>query len=428
MTDELNRSHDPALVSWVESANGHPEFPIQNLPYGATEEDGVVVAIGDMALPLAAIQRASLDPPLPAPRDAFDRARMNRRMVEASPEEWTALRLRLSDMLSDPGHRDELMRLLRPISELSLVPPFSTGDYTDFYASINHARNVGSLFRPDNPLLPNYKWVPIGYHGRSSTLVPDGTPIRRPVGQTRPGEDGEPPVGPSAALDHELELGLVLRGENPIGSTVPAAAASERIFGVVLLNDWSARDLQAWEYQPLGPFLAKNFATTLSPWVVTRDALLPYRVAMPARPDGDPKPLPYLRVPADTTWTIELEVELHTAAMRSRGDEPFRLSRTRFEESMYWSPSQLVTHHGSNGCRLVAGDLLGTGTISGTEPGSRGCLLEITRRAAEPVQLPDGTERGFLEDGDEVTLRGHAVAEGRPSIGFGRCSGRVIGA
>ncbi len=422
MTD-LDRSHDPARRSWVAGADGHAEFPIQNLPYGATDA-GIVVAIGDWALPLAAAQEAGWGTDLPLTVTDFGLPFLNMFLLE-DPGVWRAVRLALSDALADPAWRPTLEPLLVPIASLALELPFHCGDYTDFYASVHHATNVGSMFRPDNPLLPNYKWVPIGYHGRASTLVPSGTPIRRPTGQTKAPDAERPSVGPSRLLDYELELGLVLGGGNARGEPVPAARAADRIFGAVLLNDWSARDVQAWEYQPLGPFLAKNFATTLSPWVVTADALRPYRVAMPPRPPGDPAPLGYLEVPGDATWAIALDVELATAAMRERGDAPFHVSHGEFAEAMYWSPAQLVTHHASNGCALMPGDLLGTGTISGPEPGSRGCLLERTWRGAEPLALPDGTTRKFLEDGDEVRFRGRAHATGRPAIGFGLCTGVV---
>jgi fumarylacetoacetase len=306
--------------------------------------------------------------------------------------------------------------------------PMQIGDYTDFYASVHHATNVGSMFRPDNPLLPNYKWVPIGYHGRASSIVVDGTTIRRPHGQTRAPDAAAPSVGPSRSLDHELELGLVIGGANPLGEPVPARDAHERLFGVVLLNDWSARDLQAWEYQPLGPFLAKNFGTTISPWIVTADALRPFRVPMPARADGDPAALPYLQVPDDATWQLDLSVHLQTAAMAERGEAPWQVSRTAFADAMYWSPLQLITHHASNGCDLRPGDLLGTGTISGPTPESRGCLLERTWRGTEPLILPDGTERRFLEDGDTLLLSGQAIMAGAVTIGFGTCRGTIAAA
>jgi fumarylacetoacetase len=421
--NELDRSHDPARTSWVESANGHAVFPIQNLPYGSTE-DGIVVAIGDQALLLPAALEQGWGAELPLTVTDFSLPFLNMFLFE-SPAVWHATRLALSDALSDPAWRERLAPALRPIGDLTLGMPFHAGDYTDFYASVHHATNVGSMFRPDNPLLPNYKWVPIGYHGRSSTLVPSGTLVRRPHGQVRPAGEEQPRFGPSRSLDYELELGLVLGGLNPYGQAVPAAEAMARIFGVVLLNDWSARDLQAWEYQPLGPFLAKNFASTVSPWVVTTDALRPYRVPMPARPEGDPAPLEYLRVPDDHTWRLELDVELRSSGMRDSGAAPFRVSRADFATAMYWSPAQLVTHHASNGCVLNPGDLLGTGTISGPGAAERGCLLERTWRGAEPLTLPDGSTRAFLEDGDEVILRGRALAPGRPTLGFGECTGVV---
>jgi fumarylacetoacetase len=420
----LDRSHDPARTSWVESASGHPEFPIQNLPYGASEE-GLVVAIGDQALLLDHAVRNGWGQGLEAVHAAFEVPFLNL-FLFGEPDVWRATRLALSDALADPAWRERLSPALRPIDALEMQPPINIGDYTDFYASIHHATNVGTMLRPDNPLLPNYKWIPIGYHGRSSTIVIDGTPVRRPHGQTRPAGAEVPGYGPSRSLDYEVELGLVIGGLQQVGTVVPAAEAARRIFGAVLLNDWSARDVQGWEYQPLGPFLAKNFATTISPWIVTTDALLPYRVPMPARDPADPQPLEYLRVPDDATWSVTVEATLASAAMRDRGEAPFRISEAAFQEAMYWSPAQLVTHHASNGCALEAGDLLGTGTISGTTAASRGCLLERTWRGAEPLELPDGTRRTFLEDGDEVTLHGHAHAPGRPSLGFGLCRGVVL--
>ena len=426
---ELDRSHDPARTSWVKSANGHPEFPIQNLPFGAMSTDGlpaIVVAIGDEALPLAAAFDAGLGADLPL--DPQFAPFLLDQLTAESPEVWTSLRLALSDALSDPAWEARLRGALIPQTQVEHLLPINAGDFTDFYASIHHATNVGSMFRPDNPLLPNYKWVPIAYHGRSSSLIVDGTPFRRPAGQTRAPEADAPTYGPCKSLDYELELGIFIGGDNPLGTVVPAGEASSRIFGVSLLNDWSARDIQAWEYQPLGPFLAKNFATTVGPWVVTADALRPFRVPMPSRPVGDPLPLPHLTVPSDYTWAIELDVHLTTTAMRQRGDVPFRVSRVRYDEAMYWSPSQMVAHHGSNGCDLRSGDLIGTGTISGPSPDSRGCLLERTWRGAEPLTLPDGTQRRFLEDGDEVTLTGRCTAPGAIPIGFGQCRGVVLAA
>ena len=431
MIHTTDRSHDPNRRSWVASAHAHPTFPIQNLPWGVAEMPhgpALVVAIGDDALVVPQALDAGWGGELPqALQEALRAPALNALMARPATE-WTVVRLALSDALSDPTQADRLVSSLRPQAECRMQLPMRVGDYTDFYASVHHATNVGSMFRPDNPLLPNYKWVPIGYHGRASSIVVDGTPIRRPRGQTRAPDADAPSVGPSRSLDHELELGLVIGGANPLGESVPASSAHERLFGVVLLNDWSARDLQAWEYQPLGPFLAKNFGSTISPWVVTADALRPFQVPMPARPEGDPAPLPYLQVPDDATWNLELSVHLQTAAMAARGDAPWQVSRTAFAGAMYWSPLQLITHHASNGCDLRPGDLLGTGTISGPTPESRGCLLERTWRGAEPLTLPDGTQRRFLEDGDTLTLSGEAVTAGAVTIGFGVCRGTIVGA
>jgi len=431
MTRTMDRSHDPARRSWVPSAEGHPTFPIQNLPWGVAalpEGPAVVVAIGDDVLVLRDALQAGWGGELPAALCEALRAPTLNPLLARPAAEWTVVRLALSDALSDPHWHPRLAPAVRTQQECVMQLPMQIGDYTDFYASVHHATNVGSMFRPDNPLLPNYKWVPIGYHGRASSIVVDGTPIRRPRGQTRAPDAMEPSVGPSRSLDHELELGLVIGGANKLGEPVPASAAHERLFGVVLLNDWSARDLQAWEYQPLGPFLAKNFGSTISPWVVTADALRPFRVPMPSRPLGDPAPLPYLQVPGDATWSLELSVHLQTAAMAARGEAPWQVSRTEFAEAMYWSPLQLITHHASNGCDLRPGDLLGTGTISGPTPGSRGCLLERTWRGAEPLTLPDGTQRRFLEDGDTLMLSGKAMGEGAVTIGFGTCRGTIVAA
>lgn len=426
----LDHTHDPARTSWVGSASGHREFPLQNLPFGVSGEVGerghLVVAIGDDALDLpvalAAGWGAGFSQSL---REALEAEELNA-LASRPASEWTQVRRELFDALSDVAWRDRLAGALRPQSSLSLRLPVSVRNYTDFYASIFHATNVGSMFRPDNPLLPNYKWLPIGYHGRASSIVVDGTLVRRPHGQLKGADAEAPTFAPSKSLDYELELGLIIGGENALGTPVTAAEASSRLFGVVLLNDWSARDIQSWEYQPLGPFLAKNFASTVSPWVVTAAALRPFRVAMPARPAGDPQPPDYLSVPHDTTWAITLDVLLRSAAMRDRGDAPFRVSRGAFAESMYWSPAQLITHHGSNGCNLLPGDLLGTGTISGPTPEARGCLLERTWRGAEPLTLPDGSLRRFLDDGDELVLEAHCDRDGAVSIGFGRCGGVVL--
>lgn len=309
-----------------------------------------------------------------------------------------------------------------------MMLPAEIRDYTDFYASIHHATNVGKMFRPDNPLLPNYKYVPIGYHGRSSSVIPSGAPVRRPLGQTRAPDEEVPSFGPSKMLDYESELGFFVGRGNALGETISIDDAGQRIFGYCLVNDWSARDIQTWEYQPLGPFLAKNFATTISPWVITAEAVEPYRVPAAPRPAGDPEPLPYLRSRADSERggiSAYLEVFLLTASMRQQGLAPARLSRAPFD-SLYWTPAQMLAHHASNGCNMRPGDLLASGTVSGATADTRGCLLELTSRGTQPIRLPGGEERRFLQDGDEVIMRGYVAAEGRARIGFGECRGTIL--
>jgi fumarylacetoacetase len=302
--------------------------------------------------------------------------------------------------------------------------PAVIGDYTDFYASIYHATNVGAMFRPDNPLLPNYKWVPIGYHGRASSIVPNGTPVRRPAGQTKPADAPVPVVGPTKALDYEAEIGFFVGPGSTLGNPIPIGEAESHLFGVCLVNDWSARDVQTWEYQPLGPFLSKSFSTTISPWIVTFDALVPFRVPPAARPDGDPAPLPYLTSANAAGIDLSIEVSLRSARMRDRGDAPLRVSRSNARD-LYWTAEQLLTHHASNGCNLRPGDLLASGTISGPTRDALGSLLELTRRGTTPLSLPTGESRGFLEDGDDVVMRGSCGREGAVRIGFGDCAGRV---
>jgi fumarylacetoacetase len=319
--------------------------------------------------------------------------------------------------------------LLVRMEDVELLLPMRVGDYTDFYASIHHATNVGSMFRPDSPLLPNYKWVPIGYHGRASSIVPSGTAVRRPAGQTRDDASAPPRFGPSRRLDYELEVGAVVAGGNAMGDAIPIDRAEDRVAGLCLVNDWSARDIQTWEYQPLGPFLAKSFATSVSPWIVTLDALAPFRVPAAERASGDPAPLPHLNDEADRAqggFDIGLEVLLSTERMRAAGLPPVRVSEGNFS-TMYWTVAQLVAHHTSNGCNLRPGDLIASGTVSGPSKESRGCLLERTWRGTEPLVLPTGEERRFLEDGDEVIMRAACAHEGRRRIGFGECRGTVSG-
>ncbi len=351
-------------------------------------------------------------------------------LMALGPAAWAALRRHLTAMLADdtsPETQDRVRPFLLPIEEAEMKLPAEIGDYTDFYASIDHATRVGKLFRPDNPLLPNYKYIPIGYHGRASSVVASGIEIRRPCGQTKPAE-GEPVFGPTRALDYELEVGIFVGPGNPLGQSVPIAEAEDHIFGLCLVNDWSARDIQSWEYQPLGPFLAKSFATSISPWIVSLEALAPYRVPVPERAALDPAPLAYLRSPTAERDGIDLWLEafLDSRRMRDAGAPPMLLSRSNLR-NLYWTVAQLVTHHASNGCNLRAGDLLATGTVSGPEAGSEGCLLE-KRHNAEPIRLPSGEVRNYLEDGDRVTLRAYAQKPGLPRIGFGICNGTISGA
>jgi fumarylacetoacetase len=317
--------------------------------------------------------------------------------------------------------------LLVAMSDVEMIVPAAIGDYTDFYASVHHATNVGSMFRPDNPLLPNYKHVPIGYHGRASSIGVSGEAVRRPRGQTKADGATAPSFGPTRALDYELEVGAFVGRGNVLGQPIPLAEAEERVFGLCLVNDWSARDIQAWEYQPLGPFLAKSFATTMSPWIITLDALEPFRAPAFARAPDDPTPLPYLRSEANESAggiDIRLEVWMRSERMRREDAPPARLTTVRFTE-MYWTLAQLVTHHASNGCNLRPGDLIASGTVSGSTKDSRGCLLELTWRGSDPLTLPTGEQRRFLEDGDEVILRGHCARDGFARIGFGECRGII---
>ena len=438
MTSTLNPTHDATRRSWVASANDPAgDFPLQNLPAGIfrTAEQPAPrpgIAIGDQILDLAAAGSAGL-----LPTDVIEACRQPtlNALMALGPAAWSALRGRLSELLGAdtcPAGplRSAAADCLVPMREAVMLLPAHVGDYTDFYASIHHATNVGAMFRPDSPLLPNYKWLPVGYHGRASSLVVSGTPVRRPHGQSNPANLPAPSFGPCQQLDYELELAAFVGPGNPLGSPLPLARAEENIFGVSLLNDWSARDLQSWEYQPLGPFLAKNFATTVSPWVVSLEALAPFRTAAAARPAGDPAPLPYLASAANQAQgglDLTLEVFLLTPQMRRAGTAPHRVSRGNFS-SMYWTLAQLLTHHASNGCNLMPGDLLGSGTVSGPEKNSRGCLLELTARGREPLALPGGESRAFLLDGDEVIFRGYAERDGFVRIGLGECRGTVLSA
>ena len=405
----MDATHDPDLRSWVESANlPDSDFPIQNLPYASFRKRGeervrVGVAIGDMVLDASQILAI---PSLSA-------------VMAISRAERTNLRRRLSELLAEytPGAE----RAILPISDVELLLPCDIPDYTDFFASIQHATNVGSMFRPDKPLSPNYKWIPIAYHGRSSSIVLSGTPVRRPAGQILVNDT--PVYAPSQMLDYELEVGAFLGPGNAMGQPIPIANAEDHLFGVCLLNDWSARDIQSWEYQPLGPFLAKNFATSISPWIVTLDALEPFRAPAPERPLGDPQPLPHLEARGNGAFRITLEVWLRSAKMPT----PVRVSHSDFA-SLYWTLSQMIAHHTSNGCPLRPGDLIGSVTVSGPEKQNQGCLLELTRRGADPLQLPTGETRAFLEDGDELILKGWCEASGFRRIGLGECRGLIFSA
>lgn len=437
MSMERNPTHDPMARSFVESANlSGCDFPIQNLPFGAfTNGDdssaSLGVAIGDRVLDLEmAAGLGLLDDVDESTCEACSEPCLNS-LMGLGPERWTALRRVLFQLLGEGStKREEAERCLRPQRDVTMVMPVAIGNYTDFYASLHHAGNVGALFRPDNPLLPNYKWVPIAYHGRASSIVMSGTAVRRPWGQIKLPADGQPRFAPSRRLDYEMEIGAFAGVGNEIGEPIPIAQAAGHIFGLCLLNDWSARDIQSWEYQPLGPFLSKSFATSISPWVVTAEALLPYRVPAFTRPAEDPQPLPYLADPGDQqlgAFDLTAEVYLRTAAMREQDCAPHLLSRGNLRD-LYWTFAQMLAHHTSNGCDLRPGDLLGSGTLSGADPAARGCLLEITRGGADPILLPGDTQRTFLEDGDEVILRAFCQRPGAVRIGFGECRGTLLAA
>jgi fumarylacetoacetase len=422
--DETN---DRALTSWCESAQGS-DFPIQNLPLGifsvGQRRRHAGVAIGDYVLDVTGIADL-LDEEW---RQDLSQPVLNSWLARG-PEAQRALRVRLIELLSDERYRDDVEPELLGQTEVRMHLPCVIGDYTDFYVGIHHATNVGKQFRPDNPLLPNYKYVPIGYHGRASSVRASGEPVIRPNGQRKAPDAEAPEYGPSRRLDYELELGIWIGQGNELGSPIPVGEAAEHIAGYCLLNDWSARDIQAWEYQPLGPFLAKNFLTSVSPWVVTPQAIAPFRKAMPRRPSGDPAPLAYLDDGSDRetgALSIQLEVTLTTEEMRRGGVPPHVLSRGSADAAMYWSAAQIVAHHSSNGCNLQPGDLIGTGTLSTDRATGLGSLLEISQGGKQPVQLPTGEARGFLEDGDEVVLRAWCEADGVARIGLGECVGRVL--
>lgn len=450
---ELDHTHDPQSNSWVESSqSSSADFPIQNLPLCSLATDAgaaVGVGIGDFVLNLPTIADAGCFDKLGQHSLSGDTLSA---LKAASLNKWMALtvekRRDARHALFQLLHEDcSVLRDDEPLKQRALVPirdttfrvPARIGDYTDFYASVFHATNVGSMFRPDNPLLPNYKWIPIGYHGRASSVVVSGTTVRRPTGQLTPERGQAPPVKPCALLDHELEVGFWVAQGNSLGNPIPIGKSEDHLFGVSLLNDWSARDMQKWEYQPLGPFLAKSFATTVSPWVVTMEALVPYRCPAFDRPADDPPPLAHLDSEENrASGGIDLRLEVHLASrqMRELGINPERLSRGSSRD-LYWTPAQMVTHHSSNGCNLRPGDLLGSGTVSGPLRESRGCFMELTwdgdadnvvpgtQRTA--IRLATGEQRKFLADGDELAITGYCEADGFRRIGLGSCVGLIDG-
>jgi fumarylacetoacetase len=438
---EINETHDPNLKSWVESANDpNSDFPIQNLPFcdfwknTLPVRGAAGVVIGDQVFDLGMATELKL----------FDKESQGfllglytngddalHRMMEERAGDHSTFRHRVSEVLSDRTNshiKEKVSKCLYPLSSVQILLPTLIHDYTDFYCSIYHATNVGSMFRPDNPLMPNYKWLPIGYHGRASSIVVSGTHIKRPKGQNRSDVEKPPVFGHAKNLDYEMELGFFVGRGNELGRPIPISEAEEHIFGVCLVNDWSARDIQAWEYQPLGPFLAKNFATTISPYVVTMEALAPFRTKAFERGPDDPQPLEYLSDEQNQKFgglDINLEVYIQTEKMRNENIEPHLLSRSNTKD-LYWTIGQMLTHHASNGCNLQTGDLMATGTVSGKEKTERGCMLELTWRGTEPLELPSGEQRRFLEDGDEVIMKGFCEREGFRRIGLGECRGRIL--
>jgi fumarylacetoacetase len=438
---QINDTHDPALQSWVESANGDDaDFPIQNLPFGVfvhpdSGKATVGIAIGDQILDVTAAYKAGLlDGPADDAARACDGANLNPLMALGG-EHWSTLRAAVSRALRSDGETFEAARavaedILVPMSGTRMLMPAAIGDYTDFYSSIFHATNVGKMLRPDNPLMPNYKHIPIAYHGRASSIMVSGGGCKRPFGQTKAADADAPSFGPSKAFDYETEMAFYVGPGNPLGQPVSLEDAEDHIFGLSILNDWSARDIQGWEYQPLGPFLAKSFASHVSPWVVTLEALAPFRCAAYQRPAGDPAPLEYLSSVVNENlggFDVQIEVSIASQQMRNAGMEPETLAVTNMQ-NLYWTIFQMLTHHTSNGCNLRPGDLMGTGTISGPTDDALGSILEIAKRGATPVSLPTGEERSFLEDGDELIMRAWCDADGARSIGLGECRAVIEGA
>lgn len=439
MQQRIDKTHDVHLRSWVKSANPvagvtASDFPIQNLPHGVFRRAGTQeawrggVAIGDYALDLAEVLAEGL---LPSGIEAAARkaaaATLNDLMALSAPER-RELRMALSDLLAEGAAQQERTEhCLIPLADIELALPARIENFSDFYSSIYHATNVGALFRPDNPILPNYRWLPVGYTGRVSSIRVSGVDVKRPKGQLKAPDASEPSYEPCKRLDYEVELGMLIGAGNALGTPIDIREADEHVFGVCLLNDWSARDIQTWEYQPLGPMLSKSFMTSISPWVVTLDALEPYRTSF-ARPAGEPAPLPHLwseTLSERGSIDIRLQMYLQTARMRETGEPPHLISDSRFTDA-YWAMAQLVAHQTSNGTNLCPGDLMGSGTLSGPDPFSRACLLEMTQGGKNPITLPNGEQRGFLADGDTVIMRGYCQKEGAARIGFGECRTTVL--
>lgn len=430
---QLDETHDAKARSWVASAQGHADFPLQNLPLGIFAPKGSApragTAIGDKVLDLAAVAAAGLLTAEAAPAAQPLSAATLNDLLALGPPVRRALRRRLFALLAEGAKEQALLApMLHEAAAVTMLRPVRVGNFTDFYAGIHHAVNAGKNFRPDNPLLPNYKHIPIAYHGRASSVVVSGTDVRRPLGQRKPPTEESPSFGPCRNLDFELELGIWIGPGNAQGTPIDIAHAHEHIAGYGLLNDWSARDIQGWEYQPLGPFLAKNFASTISPWIVTPEALSPFRIAQSPRPAGDPTPLPYLMAQTDQAegaLDLALEVTLMTPGLAAKGLPPQPISASNARH-LYWTPAQMVAHHTCGGCSLEPGDLFGTGTISTPGPEGLGAMLEITRGGKEPMTLASGETRAFLQDGDEISFTARAARAGYASIGFGHCSGKVL--
>ena len=438
---KLNETHDPALTSWVDSANEPDiDFPVQNLPYGVytdpqTGRPKVGIAIGDMIFDVTAARaKGVIGGAADDAAGACNGDTLNGLMAMGG-RHWSALRAAASRALrydTEEGEAAEAVadEILVAQADVTMRLPAQIGDYTDFYASIFHATNVGKMLRPDNPLMPNYMHIPIAYHGRASSIVVSGETCKRPVGQTKAPDADMPSFGPSVAFDYETEIGFYVGPGNPLGQPVSIDEAEDHIFGLCILNDWSARDIQAWEYQPLGPFLAKSFASHVSPWVVTLEALAPFRGAAFRRPGGDPASLPYLSSGANEAeggFDVNIEVSIASEQMRKEDTDPVTLAVTNMH-NLYWTIFQMLTHHTSNGCNLRPGDMMGTGTISGPSEDALGSILEITKRGTEPVKLPTGEERKFLGDGDELVMHAWCERDGARSIGFGECRAVIEGA